>query len=85
MTKQFHDLFAQFSKMDNSEQIEKVREIRHRRSIERPKVAKKRQKREKKKSLKAKDKFAELTKGMTDEQKQILANQLKAMQGGKEG
>jgi len=65
MTKQYQDLFQQFSKMSSDEQLAKIREIRHRRSIERPASARKRVVRESKQKQTKMDKARGLLKKLS--------------------
>jgi len=78
VTKQLSDLFEQFSTLESSKQLEKIREIRHHRSIERPAAAVKRVKKEKKQSEKKKTNLADLLKKLPPEQRAALVSRLKA-------
>lgn len=72
MTKKLRDLFASFSEMDQTAQMEKIREIRHKRSIERPAVAKKRVKKEAKKKLQNKEKLKAILAKMSDDERRAF-------------
>lgn len=72
MTKKLKDLFASFSEMDQTAQMEKIREIRHKRSIERPAVAKKRVKKEAKKKLQNKEKLKAILAKMSDDERRAF-------------
>ena len=76
MTKQLKDLFQQFSTMETSAQLEKIKEIRHHRSIERPAAAVKRVKKERKQSVQKQTKIATLIQGMTAEQRAEFVRKL---------
>lgn len=77
MTKQYQDLFKQFSTATHEEQLAKIREVRHRRSIERPASARKRIVRETKKKQSDIGKAKSLMRKLTPEQKADLVAQLK--------
>jgi uncharacterized protein YeeX (DUF496 family) len=83
VTKQLKDLFEQFSTLESSAQLEKVRQIRHHRSIERPAAAVKRVKKERKQVEVKKTNIAALVKGMTIEQRNALIEKLKGELSGK--
>lgn len=68
MTRQFQELFSQFSQMNNEQQIEHIKKIRDRRSIERPAVARKRIVREAKQKKGKTDKLRGMLGKMTPEQ-----------------
>jgi hypothetical protein len=83
VTKQLKDLFEQFSTLESSAQLEKVKQIRHHRSIERPAAAVKRVKKERKQVEVKKTNIAALVKGMTVEQRNALIERLKGELSGK--
>jgi len=68
MTKQYQDLFQQFSKMSGEDQIAKIRELRHRRSIERPAAARKRVVKEAKQKRTKMDKAKTLLKKLSPQE-----------------
>lgn len=78
MTKQLKDLFASFTEMETSQQLEQIRKIRHHRSIERPAAAVKRVKKEKKQSEKRKTNLADLLKKLPPEQRAAIISKLQA-------
>jgi hypothetical protein len=78
MTKQFQELFKQFSQLDNTAQLEEIRAIRHRRSIERPATARKRIVKEAKQKKGKTDKLRGMLAKLTPEQMAELKSKLAA-------